>query len=138
MAKVYVATSGDYSDYGIDGVFSAKELAEEFVQSTNPKEGQVEEYELDEGAALLGKIKEGFCVYYVQMDRDGNTTRIDRHEKPSPCHLEQTKGAARVYKPGSWGGKTSLIGYVMARDDVHALKIMNERRAQIIAEGGWE
>ena len=41
--KVYVITSGEYSDYGIDAVFTDKALAEEYADR-NPSR-RIETYE---------------------------------------------------------------------------------------------
>lgn len=32
MAKIYIVTSGDYSDYRVNAVFSTREKAEEYIQ----------------------------------------------------------------------------------------------------------
>ena len=32
MAKIYIVTSGEYSDYAIDAVFSTEEKAHEYIQ----------------------------------------------------------------------------------------------------------
>ena len=57
MAKIYIVTSGEYSDYTIDAVFSTKEKAEEYVQQygTNYR---VEDYDIDEeiNECLIPKI----------------------------------------------------------------------------------
>lgn len=46
MSKIiYVVTSGDYSDYSIDGIFSTKLIAEIFIG--NNGRGEIEEWELD-------------------------------------------------------------------------------------------
>lgn len=52
MSKIYVVTSGEYSDYGIDAIFSTKEKAQEYITiRTNSEyiwnELEIEEYELD-------------------------------------------------------------------------------------------
>ena len=44
--KIYVVTSGEYSNYSIEGIFSTKEKADAFVSKYS--DGGVEEYELDE------------------------------------------------------------------------------------------
>lgn len=44
--KIYIVTSGNYSDYRIDAVFSKKENAEEYVQN-NGSDYRIEDYELD-------------------------------------------------------------------------------------------
>ena len=54
MKKVFVVTSGEYSDYGIDAVFSSKELAEKYIKFKSrvsviyPEYARIEEYTLDE------------------------------------------------------------------------------------------
>lgn len=45
--KIYIVTSGEYSDYHIDAVFSTKELAEDYIQQ-NGTDYVIEEYNLDE------------------------------------------------------------------------------------------
>ena len=50
MRKVYIVTSGEYSDYGIDRVFSTEEKAKEWVDViTSMYNGNynIEQYELD-------------------------------------------------------------------------------------------
>ena len=47
--KVYVVTSGDYSDYEIDSIFSSREKAEEYINhSTNMGLNGIDEWVLDE------------------------------------------------------------------------------------------
>ena len=47
--KIYIVTSGCYSDYGINAVFTNKELAEKYctAHSKYPEEYFIEEYEAD-------------------------------------------------------------------------------------------
>lgn len=56
MDKVYLVTSGDYSDYGINAAFSTAELAQAYCDEMNTKDGTythtykeygVEIYDLD-------------------------------------------------------------------------------------------
>ena len=50
MSKVFIVTSGEYSDYGIDRVFSTEEKAKEWVDViTSMYDGNynIEQYELD-------------------------------------------------------------------------------------------
>ena len=35
MNQVYVVTSGEYSDYGINAIFTTRELAEDYVDKVN-------------------------------------------------------------------------------------------------------
>lgn len=50
MSKVYIVTSGEYSDYGIDRVFSTEEKAKEWVDVITSMYGgnyNIEQYKLD-------------------------------------------------------------------------------------------
>ena len=47
--KVFIVTSGSYSDYQIEAVFSTKEKAEEYIQNACIDDvNDIEEYEMDE------------------------------------------------------------------------------------------
>jgi hypothetical protein len=52
MKTVYVVTSGEYSDYGLNGLFSTPEKAQAFMDKNKIElccgRGQIEEWELDE------------------------------------------------------------------------------------------
>lgn len=63
MAKIYIVTSGEYSDYCIIAVFSTKEKAEAYVQQhgTNYR---VEDYDIDE------EVKKETKVWRVVMSFD--------------------------------------------------------------------
>jgi hypothetical protein len=58
--KVYVVTTGEYSDYGISAIFSTKEKAEAHCETLraeeycNEKPNDIEEYELDE---MVGAVR---------------------------------------------------------------------------------
>lgn len=54
MAKVYVVTSGDYSDYCIDSIFSNREAAEKRCATWNGYDDpNIEEYELEDGTNIV-------------------------------------------------------------------------------------
>lgn len=53
--KIYVVTSGEYSDYRIDAVFTTKEKAEEYVQN-NGSDYRIEVYNLDEPIVKENKL----------------------------------------------------------------------------------
>jgi len=62
MTTVYVVTQGEYSDYGIDEIFSTKALAERYVNGDSQK--RIEEYELDKE---LEKISRPFWSCTVHL-----------------------------------------------------------------------
>ena len=78
MVKVYIVTSGEYSDYSIEAVFSQKADAEAFLllnigdwrDST-----EVEEWELD---PELTDIREGKPRWFVRMTPQGECAEVYR------------------------------------------------------------
>lgn len=67
MAKVYVVTSGSYSDYGIDKIFLDKEKAEtyhELIKRTNYDVNDIEVYDLSDDEVFIPYYYIEF-VYYI-------------------------------------------------------------------------
>jgi len=132
--KIYIVTSGAYSDYHINAVFSTKENAERYnkIHASGDFE-DIEEFEVDEDMALMNRIRdEKITIYLVCMDRDGNVKEI---KKELPC----------LYLVESiLTGKCKHVLYadcmdmsVIAKDEKHAIKIVNEKRTQLIANNKW-
>jgi len=133
MKTVYILTEGDYSDYHIIGVYSTRELAQEaadagFVRVSVYSDYDIEEHNLDENSPPFG-----MKCWRVRMLRNGDTLGdVER---------------------GDIGGHGSMSDYIIltsrrkltdeayffmwARDEKHAVKIANERRAQLIANNNW-
>ena len=146
--KVWIVAHGEYSDWNILGIFDDRELAAQFKDQVGA-DNDLLEYELN---PFRAKIQEGLRKFRVSMDRDGNT--IDEEQKgPSTgiddswwqvdeddrIHDEKEDGrycraVGREFKPT---GRTWIDLYVFARDVKHAVKIVNDRRRQLIAEGKW-
>ena len=69
MSKVYIVTSGEYSDYGIDRVFSTEEKAKEWVDVITSMYGgnyNIEQYELD--APIPERKEYLFFEAYIEDD----------------------------------------------------------------------
>jgi hypothetical protein len=118
--KIYIVTSGSYSDYHIAGVFSDMSVAKEFADKYSPYESDVEMYDLD-------VPKSSWTVKTVTMDRHGNVINIyDRI-----CEL---KDIDNVFIP-----RIDRDGYIVINvrtdDDKTAIKVANENRTCMIAEG---
>ena len=64
--KIYIVTSGCYSDYTIERVFSTKEKANEFIQQ-HGTDYRIEEYVVDEE-----KVKKEEKIWDVEIDIDDN------------------------------------------------------------------
>ena len=67
MSKVYIVTSGEYSDYHIDAVFTTREKAEQFCAVHNTCERysnfyNIEEYDVDESDCTKAEVVYAFHV----------------------------------------------------------------------------
>jgi hypothetical protein len=124
MTKIYIITEGEYSDYRICAVYSKKEQAEEFAKV---ERGTVEEYELD-------KPIEDFYYVEVFMHKNGNTRNKPKVEFGGHDDIDF-----------GWFGTTDVIrcsvtckkGLTDEENIKRAVKIVNERRVQIIEKGIW-
>lgn len=121
--KVYIVTSGDYSDYHIERVFSTREKAQEYLDHRgNAERAKIEEYNLDEetprgvfGYSVLFYLGTDEAVTsLVQLSNDSYT------RKDSVGYNE------------SFSSKTMRF-ILEAKDSVHAVKIASERLMQIRA-----
>lgn len=122
MTTVYLVSDGDYSDYSIRGVYSTAELAER-ARILYHADG-VEEYELDD----MPDAPSGMVGWGVQMDRNGDTYNVSG----------VSAGTVNDNSLGWVPKYVDCIEFVMfAIDAVHAVKIANERRTRMIADGEW-
>ncbi len=130
MNKIYLVTDGEYSDYHIIGVYTTKELAEEAVKCyTGYSTPGIEEYDLD----TIPDHPPGLYPFQVIMNRagDGEASRQEvgalMEDKPE----ETWTRFEGMHKTGNYSFR------VWASDNQHAIKIANERRAQLIAFNNW-
>ena len=120
--KVYMVTDGKYSDYSVDGIYSTMkkaELAKKLYDSSN----EIVEMEVDH----YPDHPEGMFYYKVRMDSAGNTDHVR-------IYNAAYKGE-HVWLP--WGDGSCVAFNVWARDEEHAIKIANERRIMLLANGEW-
>lgn len=130
--KIYIVTSGEYSDYGIDSVYSNKENAEKYIKLYPSIRYEIEEFDVDEEMALINKIRdEEITIYLVSMFRNGNIEEV-RKELPSIYLVKK----ALAGKYNLWT-ENRLGMWVIAKDEKHAIKIVNEKRVQLIATNKW-
>ena len=124
--KVFVVSTGEYSDWRIRGVFSSREKAESFMATFNDKTKNthwnenfngIDVYEVDEAVNALEK---GYMPYEVTIDKHGNVSQVDVDWS---CG-----GDCYSFLTGDW----SI--YVWAKSIKHAVKIAADRRRQRIAE----
>lgn len=125
--KVWVVERGEYSDRGIVAVFSTEAQAHAFA---DPYGDSVSEFTLDDATMPPPGMK----PYVVSMDYDTGEASV--HQK----HHEPDDGPPRAgYR--TWHGAKSATGPThmtvecWARDEVHAVKIASEKRAEMRALG---
>jgi hypothetical protein len=127
MGKVYLVTSGYYSDYGIHAIYDDRDLAEVYVTTfdKDTENLKIEEYELNpyqnglkpaDGAKLCRKF------FIVEMDIKGNVISVDEvayDGEPSGIFF--------------YSYSKSMFCNCFATDGKHAVKIANEKRIQSLS-----
>lgn len=125
MAEVYVLTSGSYSDYTIEGVFSTRKKAEKYVEEVlgNVNDYEIEVYELD--AVIQDR-------YFYRVCIDYNNFNIAHCIKLSDCELK-TKARLNYFTFNTWYGYPNIVFTIEADTVERAKKIASEKLAQIKA-----
>lgn len=127
--KIYVVTSGTYSEYGIDSVFIDKHKAEIYCALCNKDmvgnygSYQVEEYESDDND-IKGEIELAWRYEIMDGDRSAYGTIVPYTHK---C-LNEVKEL--LFRRSSY----EAIVYLRAEDNEKALKIARDMFAQYRAE----
>lgn len=125
---LYVVTEGCYSAYHIVGVFDDRQVAEDLATRLGD-DTDVEEFPLNPG---LERYHAGRSVWRVEMGRDGTVLRIEDHGWLSQNTAESLFD--RWYDRPA----LTLVKHVWATDKAHAIKIVNERRTELVATGAWD
>lgn len=121
---VYAVTHGDYSDYGLDGLFSTEGKAQEWIDHTfDPDYYRIEEYVLDgEQPDMSDKMFE------VRIDYETFDARIT--ERFCVNHLRAGEMVNTVRMTDS----LEMMTYIVADSPVRALKVASERLSRVKAE----
>ena len=120
--RVYIVTTGNYSDYSIFSVHTDKDTADRVSRENH---GDVACWPLDDEHP---KLQDGYSYWRALMKQDGNRASAS-WEYDCIEHEELNEVDLSVDHDGTaWIG-----GVVSAKDEKHAIKILNERRAQILA-----
>ena len=127
MKKAYIVTSGEYSDYSIEGVFSTQEKAEAYIASKTWGYSQplIEIFTVDHMVA-----KPGYSFYSLTMREDGSLVEIK--SKPIPDD-EPSQGLCGIWAEKQYG----LCVRRLAKSEAAVIKVANEIRTQRIATLGW-
>lgn len=135
---IWIVESGQYSDYGVDGIFTSRENAQEYADYFNKDAGawnrkEVDERELD---PLISEMRKGYQSFTIFMLFDGTVESITARPLGTyPHHLHIFRRSTIAFHRGK---PDALHGQVHARDQKHAIKIANDRRLALIASGEWE
>ena len=136
---LYMVWDGSYSDATVLGIYSTMEKALEAKEQFNADQ-DIEERELDE----MPDHPPGLVAWSVNMKKDGSLW-TGKYNNPNPSRAGAISPRSLCYYPNyewtepmSFPRKTAYVHfYVWAKDIEHAIKVANERRAQLIATNEW-
>lgn len=120
MDKVYIVTSGDYSDYHIEAVFSTREQALDYVD-TKGSEYRIEEYPLDE------PIEHNTGIWEVQFDYMSSAMKYAERKQEDSWYsdLIGTMKYNNTYEG-------DYIQFIVESDSMkRAIKVASERLHQV-------
>jgi hypothetical protein len=124
MAKIYIVTSGEYSDYCIQAVFSTREKAEEYIQQ-HGTDYRIEPCGVDEEIVKKNR------VWRVSLNFKTFKLKSCTLGWSEDGYLSKEKDTFQ-YLVG-WDREKYIEQYIEADCMDRAIKIANERIAQIKA-----
>jgi hypothetical protein len=119
--RLYVLTSGQYSDHRVEAVFSTEVLAINYAEGVDNVNLPPEEYEVD---GLEPTLERFWMVEFPS----GGEVRISHGKWRDPDQLWQREEIISSRKTGD------LHIYLFAATKERALKVASERRAQYFVE----
>lgn len=136
--QIWLITEGEYSEYCVVAAFSTKDRALSFADSWKPylsasyrESPQVEEFPLDPENL---NAPPGTKLYSVRMNREGEADAMEDDFFDIDYGRRHLGGRlCRGKKPED----TILLVFCFAKSEEHAIKIANEKRAQLIAGNEW-
>lgn len=93
MNKVYIVTSGTYSDYAIEEVFDNREDAERYIclhENDSCLDMSVEEYDIYKNAELKN-VKVHYGIYFIMRENGINFFDIVYDNKPIETNINRSK-----------------------------------------------
>ncbi len=143
MANVWVVTSGEYSDYGIDAIFSTEEKAEAYLAQAKlvKLDSRIEPYELD---VPVPEVWPRFCARIDLMSGEVTTGEVTYGYEPLNEKWGQVDHLLSCYffqhrQPGHEETKTALYPFHdgklearSARSTEHAAKLAVEMRQEYL------
>ena len=127
--KVFIVTSGCYSDYAIDAVFTNEKTAGLYADKID---GEVEIWEISP-SNLIDKLTHN-KIFCVRMNKEGKTDLVMEEDFDSHEIKNAIEKKTEIFKAVDGD---CMITYMFAKDEKHAVKIANERRVQLIVNNEW-
>jgi hypothetical protein len=124
--KMYLVSSGQYSDYSVLGIYSTKEKADEAV-AIYAADNDIEEWDVDD----LPPHPPGEFRWSITMLDNGDVASISNY----PAGL--TYAPLESYRPFWPSQKNRRVLILWARDKEHAVKIASEKRREMIVNDEW-
>lgn len=125
MTTIYVVTSGEYSDYGIEAIFDTREKAELYCAYQNSAErgetAEIEEWELNNYYTPLQRGLSFFLVQFLDITKGDAEVVKQRAGEERESSYQNYQKETRNYSTALW-----------AKDAQAALKIGNEKRVQYL------
>lgn len=123
MQKIFLVTSGSYSDYNVDAIFSTRELAEEWIKYQKDDDFTIEENELD--PTIDKESYDNIPTFSVTIFKNGDILSLFRMSQFTKKEFKTVINGPRYF--GSPNTLTLDI-ITRARDEEHARKIAGEIR----------
>jgi hypothetical protein len=132
---VYIVTHGSYSDYGLEGVFSSREKAQEYIDHET-KDNEYSEFndilEVEVDNVYNLKVRDNYKHYTINIDIDGNIwTDIGGYSWFDLTNKRLYNHFYTIYRDNS------IFFNIVTKDKEHAIKIANDKRAELIALNQW-
>ena len=128
MTKVYMVTSGQYSDYRVVGLFSTEEKAQFVCDGLNQDDDNI----CDKASIMSREIDQGWAnnsYVRVVMDRSGSVQETRTYSR---FESQQAPSFLNILCMGTLVSRRSV-----GSDITKAVKRLNEIRTQYIAVGAW-
>jgi len=129
--KVFIVTSGQYCDYGINAVFSTKELAEKYISAFDNEyiQRDIEEWDLDPNKTDLNQNRR---AYFLRINKNGDIGELYIADSSYGYGEDISKSKQSYTSDKAW-----LNIFCFADDENHAIKIAGKKRSQILAANLW-
>lgn len=138
MNTIWVVEVGNYSDYRVAGVFTTEEKAkvvyDRLLVSNSHEDPVISEWPLDPG---VDEMNQGMSIWRCVMGKNGHVEQT--HQQPASDRLYTEFRVIKRSEHAYYGpdAQDVLEAKVWATDKDHAIKIVNEKRTELIAMNKW-